>query len=417
MRLDISFDSGGQKSPQPPNAKGPFRNLLFGLVAAVVILIALYVIAGSVIYPLYWFEFMFGRGLSRSNLAAYGFSYQLQEAPWLIWGLIIAVPVVCFVVWKWLPWVTDVFRRRALPIIAMSVVFLVVDALVLYQTQKFNYTVYSGLHKIVGAAVQLPQALAEMGLPPSAIAPPVDLIYVDSKRISELYSELQPDLIESERTRTAEKKADESIGLEAKPMTLKSEGLRDQTETQKLTHPDPSTSQRCLALFKNILSRKDPPYYNTFAMTSNFQFFTQIKQLLVSARDATASDSVFSDPAPGMHTAAAVINRLNEAREKTPPNEVERRVREQLTSLSGLVVVQGDFDRTSIQGGLAEFQEQFKKAPRQIFFRFPLRDKEALHLLPGRSTLLVLGDVIKKWDAGPYIDFQPIVIISGTPVR
>lgn len=414
MRFSLFLDTSGQQGAQPPKAKGQYRDLIARLAATTVTLATLWVVVGSAIYPLYWFEFILKRGFLHWRLSAYGLNYLIQNIAWLLWGPAVAAIIVFSVVRKWLPGVANFFSRRSFPIIAACFVALLGDAFVLYKTQHFKYTVYSGLGKIAGSIIQLPEALVDMGLPPSKIVPPVDVIYADTPRISMLYSELQPELIESERTRTAEKKSDRSIGLEGKPMALKSEGSRDQTETQKLTHPDPSTSQRCLSLINTLLFRKTPPYYSTFDQLSYFQFFVQAKQLLASTHENIPSDSIFVDPAPGMSAATAMIKHMFEARQKMPLSEIEHGVREQLSAITGLVIIQGDFKRTSHLGNLGQFEEQFRKAPRQILFRFPLRDKDALRLLTDRASLLVLGDIIKKWDGGLYIDLQPIAIISGS---
>ena len=106
---------------------------------------------------------------------------------------------------------------------------------------------------------------------------------------------------------------------------------------------------------------------------------------------------------------------MAEIRQKTPAAEIEKGVRTQLGAIAGLVLVQGDFKRTSRHADAVQFEEQFENGPHPIFFRFALLDKEAARLLPDSATLLVLGDVIEKWDGGAYVDFHPIAILSGTP--
>jgi hypothetical protein len=101
---------------------------------------------------------------------------------------------------------------------------------------------------------------------------------------------------------------------------------------------------------------------------------------------------------------------MAEIRRKTPPAAIENGIRTQLGKLSGLVIVEGEFRRVSLRPHAGEFEEQFKPNPRPIFFRFVLRDEEALRLLPDLGYLLVFGDVIKMSDGGPSLEFHPIAI-------
>jgi hypothetical protein len=104
---------------------------------------------------------------------------------------------------------------------------------------------------------------------------------------------------------------------------------------------------------------------------------------------------------------------MTEIRKKTPPAEIEKAIRTQLSGLSGLVLVEGDFKRPYFQHHSGQFEDQFKAGPHPISFRFDLHDKEALGLLTDHSRLFVLGNVIKNWDGGAYIDLHPIAILSG----
>jgi hypothetical protein len=101
---------------------------------------------------------------------------------------------------------------------------------------------------------------------------------------------------------------------------------------------------------------------------------------------------------------------MNEINQKTSPAVIEKAIRAQLSQLSGLIIVQGDFDRIAIHRDSAEFREQFKPAPNPIFFHLVISDKQAVHLLPEHGKRLVLGNIIQKWDGGPYIEISPLAI-------
>jgi len=252
-----------------------------------------------------------------------------------------------------------------------------------------------------------------LGLPPSRVVPPMDFIYVDGERIAMLHSELEPPLVEKERTVTTENKHDKSVGLERKPLELKAGGSTGKTEAQKFESVNPSTSRECLDVINNLLARQSPPYYSTFNQLSNFQILNRAKDLMKSVHENLPPQSLFAAKPPDT-AGAAVLRQMTEVRKKTPPAEIEKGVRTQLGQVSGLVLVQGDFRATSRGTGSGQFEEQFKTGPHPISFRIiDLHDRHALGLLTGHSRLFVLGNVIKNWDGGPYIDLYPIAILSG----
>lgn len=273
---------------------------------------------------------------------------------------------------------------------------------------------YSGLLKAADSVANLVKVIAELGLPPSRIVPPVDLIYIESVRIAMLYSQLQPTVVESERTITTKSESEKSVGLERKPVELKAGGTNGRTETQKFIRVAPATSQACLFLINDLLSRQSPPYYSTFAALSSFQLLNHVKQHLDLVHQLTQQQSIFFDASP-VTVGAATLRQMTQIRQKTLAAEIEKGVRTQLGSVAGLVLVQGNFKRTSRHADAVQLEEQFENGPHPIFFRFALRDKEAARLLPDSATLLVLGDVIENWDGGTYLDFHPIAILSGTP--
>ncbi|MGA8596437.1 MAG: hypothetical protein WB676_17135, partial [Bryobacteraceae bacterium] len=251
-------------------------------------------------------------------------------------------------------------------------------------------------------------------LPPSRIVSPVDFLYVDTTRISSLYDQLQPAFIENDRTVTIEKKKDGSLDLERQPLELKAGGSKSTTETRHFKNVDASTARECLDLINNLLARESPPYYASFGQLGTFELVKQAKKLVNSVHRGLAPQSLFVrnpvDPA-----AVATLKQMTEARKKTPPEVIENGIRAQLRQLSGLVIVQGEFRRTVRRGDVGEFEEEFKDNPRAIYFRFALRDKDALRLLADHQNLLVLGDVIGKWDGGLYLEVHPIALLVSNP--
>jgi hypothetical protein len=412
VRLRIFLDTNREEKNIAGELKGKLGTGFLRFAAVLITLMTLWVVVGSLVYPLWWFEFIFKRGFLNWSMFVYGFDYLLKNVAWLLFAFPVAILVTWVIARKWLPNLTSFLNRFGVYVIVCCTVVCLIDAYELNRTQRFTYERTFGVLKIADALAQAVGALAGLGLPPSRVVPPMDFIYVDTARVAMLHSELGPPLVEKERTVTTESKSDESVGLERKPLELKAGGSTGRTEAQKFESVDPSTSRECLDVINNLLARQSPPYYSTFDQLSNFQILNQAKELMKSLHASLPPQSLFTG-APPDTGGAAILRQMTEIRQKTPPAEIEKGIRTQLGQVSGLVLVQGDFTPTSHRPGSGQFEEQFKSGPYPIAFRFALRDKEALSLLTDHSRLFVLGNVIKNWDGGPYIDLHPIAILSG----
>jgi hypothetical protein len=408
MRFGLFLDTNQNEEKPEGETKSKFWPTVFRAITVVLLGATIWVVAGSISYPLWWFEFIFKRGFLSWRLYQYGFTYLLQAETWLLVALAILALAVAFATWKVSGRVGRIIDRSGVYILAFCVLAGSIDAYCLNRTQRLQYELFSGLFKISDGITTVVIALTDLGLPPSQIVPPVDFLYVDKDRIAMLYSQVEPALVETKRTITSETKNDNSLDLERKPLTLKLGGSTESKETREYKGVDPSTTRECLELMNSLLARQFPPYYGTFAQLSSFQILTEAKETMKSVRESIPHQSLFTEKVPDGN--AATLKQMADIRAKTSPAVIEDGIRSQLKEISGLVIVQGDFKRVSRGSGVAEFSEQFKGDPRSISFHFVLDDKKALRLLPDHGKRLVLADVIKKWDGGASIEIYPIAI-------
>jgi hypothetical protein len=407
----LYFDTETKNPDDSEKPKGRFWRGFVGPAAAGIILATVWLVVGSIVYPLYWFEFIFKGGFHNLALASYGFDYLLKNVSWVLF----VVPIFLLLVWIsarfWVRGIGDFLGRFSFHIVTLCLVACLADAYALNRTQRWKYEVFYGLRNIVGATLQLSRVLVESALPPARIVPPADFLYVDTERVNRLHSELQPELIERERTLSTQNKTDNTIGLERKPLELKTNGEHSSAEARKFAAVDPTVSQKALAVINDLLSRETPPYYSSFAQLSGFQLLSQARHLVTSSQKSLDAHSLFLGPIDTAEVQA--LKQMAEALKKTPAADVEKGVRVQLSGLAGLILVNGDFARVGVQGDSVTVAEQFKPPPKPIFFRFSLVDRKAAALMQSHAKLFVLGEVIKTWDGGPYVDFLPIAVLSG----
>jgi hypothetical protein len=407
----LYFDTTVKKSEESEEPKSNFWRKPRPFAVAALVVATIWLLVGSIAYPLFWFEFVFKSGFHNWALWAYGFEYLLQHVSWLYFGLPIAACAILFVTHLWYRGISAFLMRHGFLIIMVCLIACFGDAYELNRTQRFNYEVSFGLRKIVDATLDLEKALVEMALPPARIVPPVDFLYVDAGRVNTLYSELQPDLVEHERKISTERKAENSIGIERKPIEVKKDGETKTTEEHNFIATDPTVAKRTILLINNLLARDAPPYYSSLAASGSFQLLSRIRQDTSSFQKSLKIPSLFLGQPDTVE--AKTLKQMAEARKKTPPETIEAGVRQDLKMLSGLVIAHGEFKRSVVGKDSVSVEEVFKPAPNPILFRCSIHDRKAISLMLEHSILLVLGEAIKPWDGSSAIEVFPVAVLFG----
>jgi hypothetical protein len=408
MRFHLFLDTG--KSTDEPRAEttGFLWPALRRICVSLILLATLWIVIGSAVYPLWWFEFIFKRGFTNWPLYLFGFGYLFDAANWLLIAVPVAFAGIAFFFWKFRGAFVKLIDGAGPYIVLGSITACALDAYILNKTQRDHYELDAGLLRIGDSITQVVAALAELGLPPSRIDPPVDFLYVDAGRVARIYTETEPSLREQRRTLSEERKKDNGVDLDRKPLTAKLGGSTSSKETREFRAIDPSTTRKCLDLMNGLLERPTPPYYATYQQLHVFQRLTQARDLMKSIHNSLQQPSLFLIQVP--NEKVALLKQMNEINKKENPTVVEKAIRGQLGQLSGLIIVQGDFDRVAGHHSSAEFREQFKAPPNPIYFHFRIYDDHAMPRLPQHGKRLVLGNVIQRWDGEHDIELNPLAI-------
>jgi len=243
VRFGFFLDTRQQNEDASEKPRGKLGANIFRSAVVLITLLTVWVVVGSTVYPLWWFEFFFRRGFSRWDLTEYGFTYLLDNISWLLFGLPILAVALALLAWKASVRVSSFLDRFGAYFLAACLIACCLDAYLLHKTQRLQYDLYSGLLHIGDALAEATGGLLALALPPSRIVSPVDFLYVDTTRISSLYDQLQPAFIENERTVTTERKKDGSLDIERKPLELKAGGSKSTTETRHFKKVDASTAR------------------------------------------------------------------------------------------------------------------------------------------------------------------------------
>ena len=155
-------------------------------------------------------------------------------------------------------------RKRALAILdlwplrvtLLCVAGVVVVALILYKTQSEHVEAMN----LFWTTLERPAGDDATGWSPPPIEPPIDFRYLDGPRISALYSELESDFPEKQRTLATERSGGVTVGVGGS----KAEASGKVTETSSYQQ-DLTPDRKCVQLLNILLSRRKVPYYTTAA--------------------------------------------------------------------------------------------------------------------------------------------------------
>jgi hypothetical protein len=83
---------------------------------------------------------------------------------------------------------------------------------------------------------------------------------------------------------------------------------------------------------------------------------------------------------------------------------------EELSKVSGFVLIEGNFRRYTDPNGGVYFSEEFSNAPRPISFRFRIRDWGKAQPITDGMKLRVYGNITHQLGSTDYIEVNPVAI-------
>src|SRR6266853_4716175 len=180
------------------------------VLALLAVAVTVYVTVGCVIFGAWWYGLLWADQFNWHYVAD-GLKILLDEYFPIVIGIVIAVFVVLVLgsVFK-----TPLFRfvdRFAGRIVLVTSLLLLSTSLVVYHTEKAQYDLLHAVESGILTIDNLQKSLAASNSPPH-IVPPVDFQYIDKSRVDELYNQIEPDLIEKERTVAKTRSAKGKLG-------------------------------------------------------------------------------------------------------------------------------------------------------------------------------------------------------------
>jgi hypothetical protein len=390
-------------------------------VAVVFSILVIWVIIGSIWFPDWWYRFFWNAGLMDFEYWKYGWTYLLDQQTALLIGLCLGVIALAALIRRYGRRLLAGFDGWASPLIIICAFTLLSDALILYKTQGERVEAGNDIERV---SATLEAAEADKGWTPPVIETPVDFRYLDKDRVSALYSEVESEFPEKERTVSSEHSGELTLGAAASKAELSGKA----TQTTSYERQNLSPERKCINLLNALLPRWKVAYYTTVDEWLEHDIEHVRRVLAASTRasaDLTADEARMLAGQKDIHgrDMGEPFLKLNEQfmKELSKPEDAkalrmrllpvaERNLRLKLSGLQGLLIVDGNFRKVSISAQNQIFEATFGSVPRRVAFRFSLDNQQRAEHMDDRSHLRVFGSVVHQLNGGDHIDILPIAI-------
>lgn len=366
-----------------------------------VVVLSLWVIGGSIWFPLWWYQAIWQRHLWESRFFLSSLGYLLRhEMPFLLGICIILLAIVVSYRWwrRFLTWID----RWAILTILVCTLLVSGDALIIYKTQRWTATAYGNLENLGNVIVDAAIEIASLGSKPfTRIDPPVLFYYLDKPQVISLYNEIEPSLSEKERTVSTDSKASASGSVKGGPVEIKGEKSSGSTQTSAFKSTEFSPERKCLELINATVEQNTASYYTNSQEWKGREF----RKYVIGVADAAKKNSTYrggplSDGERDLIRKQATVFAQN----------LESRMLDELKNLNGFVLVEGAFHKHIDQRAEAYFSEEFSVKPDPVSFRFAVPAWVKSQPFADGVRLRVYGNITHQLLNTNYIEIHPVAV-------
>lgn len=408
----------------------PCSRLLLKVGAVGLSVLTIWVLVGSIWFPEWWYIAIWEGEASNTSYLAYGFIFLLdQEHSKLFFIVLVAAVVAVYLYLKRVQF-RAIVNRFGVFVIIICFALLILDALYLRQP-KFRAEAL-----LVESVTQSSQAIMNAFKPqePPQILPPIDFFFIDDARVNDVFGEMEPELIETQKTISSKKNLSGSAGLRIGPTDLKGEIAKEGEEDSKYERNEISAKRRCIQLMNFVLKSGSGHYYTTASEFYGQQEWARISEAGRKAyRDADEGklDPSKLTPLPPIEEPLAAADAINgaviaeanveiaKAKLAKPTPEQRLAAIKQITSWNqefrkeaqGFVIVDGRFHITRTNDSIV-FEEEFSPQPDKIVFRFTLPVKFNSDVFHDGFKMRVFGDVIQGGDDSKILTIHPLAVFN-----
>lgn len=367
--------------------------------------VAVYVLIGCWMFPEWWYTWLWEGEFADRTYNLEGFQILLGH----FFGLVLTVVGVIF----FAALLGRVFRTQLFRIVDAVGGFIVfVVALSLATAFLFLYHTYHGvgpnvLDEMAKVSEQTTNQLDSLNiLYVVSIRTPIDFDYIDRERVDALYNQLEPELVEKERTISDNAASQAKLGVGGGGINAEGQQGKSSTSTSSFSRSHFSQERECIEVMKYIVDNRSAKAYTTseswMVLREAASAVVKNQGILLSALFERERAELGLDPLPPPKNSGQPLT----DEQKKQQNQDSLRI--ELQALQGLIFLDNAFDKiTSASESI--LVDKFETKPRAVTFRVHV-PKSAKADLPKNGRLRVFGDVVRPLGDDGYVDVRAIAI-------
>jgi hypothetical protein len=323
------------ETKQTASTKPSMRVVAFKrLGAAIMSFLAIYFAVGSYFYGAWWYGFLWRGRIFERNYITNGIFFLLDREILSVIIVLLLLGFLAVYVAIRKTWVLALLDRLWGWMVLASIFCILITSLVVYRSNKTGYEIYDSLAKVLGSLDELINVLGQDYHP--AVAPPIAFRYLDKSSLESLYSQIMPELVEKERSIETDDKRQLKAGASGAGINGElgtEKGVQTKSSLQRVEF---SSERKCIELINYSLKEGRAKYYINADAWFTHKALKEIADKFEQIRKdpENVKPNLFdTDSSP-----EAVERRRREIRQKYSANFIQ-----ELTALSGLVLLKGEF--------------------------------------------------------------------------
>jgi hypothetical protein len=382
------------------------KNLIF---VSLFVFLTLWFVIGTLWFPFWWYGAVFTGHSSVWESVTEGFSLLWENFRFQLIVIILMVVLGFAAIVKFRSYLTSFTKRYLWPIIACCMFAILVDVLALNATQRPYLMDNDKIQTMLAQSQALLSLVVDRvgnGQAPLQIAKPVDFMYFDSKKIRDLYAQIQPSLVE--KTRKVSSTAKGHAGVEAKigkdgVGSLGADASHDdeREQTSELEKSEANAASEALDVINYCLENHRVSFYSTE------ESWRVAYTLRANALKRASQIYAGSGNLPGGPKIDEVIDQGDA--QKQIIEDSNKELKDELTKLADLILIDGIFEEQQV-GNSTRLVQHFSKGLHKVDFIAEMPHDSSFKKLGSGGRLRVFGRINHPLDAQSVISIQPIAI-------
>ena len=373
-----------------------------------------YLAIGSWLYGLWFFGLLWRAKFWQFNYWLDGlFSLINNHGHWVITFLIATYALGALII-SHQDYLFPRIDRSAWFLISGFACAIIVISIFVYNQNASTYASLETLDHIGALAKEDLESIESQGTL-TVPAAPIDFKYLDEPRVEGLYSQLEPEMVESQRTLQDETVLAGKAGLGAG--TAANAGVelsRQSRATSSLQRVEFPPQRKAALLVKYLIEKKAASYYSTYDSWSLRKSMRELQDELEQrkAEPITLENLQKLQPLPIERPLGNPPTKAERERAERQERENEQALSFELRSLTGLVFIGGKFSVTLGPADEFVLTRTFSEKPKVITFRIAVPKSFTLQNLHGVGGFqgTVLGSVTRPLNDNGTVEVSALAI-------